>query len=94
MGKTKTRQSKHSNKSKRLNKSKQSNKSKRNLRTRKLRKSGGGSGDGKKLLDLLHTTSKLQTIDEQEKNDPQILSLFNSVRPEDLYKSIMTKKKN
>ena len=87
MGKTKTRQSKHSNKPKR------SNKSKLNLRTRKLRKSGGAAGDGKKLLDLLHTTSKLQTIDEQEKNDPLILNLLNSVRPEDLYKSIMTKKK-
>jgi len=35
----------------------------------------------------------LQTIEEKQDNDPKILSLFNSVRPEDLYTSIMAKKK-
>jgi hypothetical protein len=44
-------------------------------------------------LNLLHENTKIETIDEKEKNDPEITDLFNRVEPEDLYTSIMAKKK-
>ena len=76
--------------SKRLSSQKRKKATRRTRRTGRTRKTGGNATDGDRLMNMLHENSR---VSAKKHSDSKIIKQFNKVKENDLYNSILRKKR-